>query len=169
MSQKMVYKFREGSRLSGDAEKVGKRIEKLASYTGRVTPPDVVKDAQRKNSPLHPYFTWDDSAAAEQYRLGEARRLIASIEVVKIDNGTPVRAFHSVRVATMNEDEPDRGYVTLDRASREMELRQQIVRRLYAQARSLMREAKAFEAFAGVIEAIEALPPREEVEKEVAA
>lgn len=168
MSQ-IVHRFKPGSHLSGDPEKIADRLERIANKKGGdIRPPDVVADAKRKTSPLHPYFEWDDSTAAQEYRLAQARHLIRSIEVITSDDAEPVRAFHHVAVTSENEDD-GRSYVTLDRASRDAELRKQIIRRLYGQARSLMREAKAFEAFADIVAAVEELPPLEQLEREAVA
>lgn len=51
----------------------------------------VVKIATDPDHPLHAEFEWDDSAAAEQYRLEQARSLIRRVTIVLEDH--PVRAF----------------------------------------------------------------------------
>jgi hypothetical protein len=169
----MVYKhqWRPGSRLTGDPDKVAKHLESIANkHGGDIQPPQVVSDARHKRSPLHRYFEWDDGAAAEQFRLAQARHLINSIQVLVVDDGEPIRAFHNVNLSTVDtEDELARGYVTLDRAANEELLRLQIVRRLYSQAKSFAREARAFEEFAGVVRALEELPPLVELERRAAA
>ena len=43
---------------------------------GKLDPVDVVEAARDETSPLHDRFTWDDSDAAHQFRLIEARKLI---------------------------------------------------------------------------------------------
>ena len=47
-----------------------------AKNDGLLKPEDVVEAARPANSPLHTRFTWDDSAAAHQFRLEQARTLI---------------------------------------------------------------------------------------------
>jgi hypothetical protein len=46
------------------------------SKAGVLNPKSVVEAARDESSPLHDHFTWDDSEAAEQFRLIEARKLI---------------------------------------------------------------------------------------------
>ena len=48
---------------------------------GFLTPEAVVAYAKNKNSALHKYFTWNDTEAAERWRLEEASRLIRRIYV----------------------------------------------------------------------------------------
>lgn len=63
-------------------EAIAKRLEKLASLSGgRLTPDAVLQDARSKSSPLHDQFEWDDSEAAKQWRLSQARELIRSVRI----------------------------------------------------------------------------------------
>ena len=67
----------------------------------RLHPPDVIEEASDPDSPLHKYFTWDDSKAAQEYRLIQARKLIARVIVtMPATSGTgtqEVRAYHAIR------------------------------------------------------------------------
>jgi hypothetical protein len=164
-----IYQFRAGSRLKGDAAVVATEIERIAGKLGgAVEPEQIVTSAKRKTSVLHTYFEWDDTAAAHEYRLDQARHLIRSIEVVTTDEGETVNKFHSVTVLTPGAEAERRAYVTVERAMSDDELRVQIVRQLYAQAQAFVRQARAFERhaapFAGVARAIEALPSLRELE-----
>ena len=60
---------------------VEKELRALHTRDGVLTCEAVVREARAKNSPLHDYFTWDDSRAAERYRLIEAGRLIATVRI----------------------------------------------------------------------------------------
>jgi len=64
---------------------------------GLLLPEIVVDEARPNSSPLHNYFTWDDSEAAEKYRLVEARELIAvCVEYLGEENKTEERVFCSL-------------------------------------------------------------------------
>lgn len=41
----------------------------IQSKEGRLDPREVLRDARNANSPLHDLFEWDDSAAADAYRM----------------------------------------------------------------------------------------------------
>ena len=79
--------------------------ELAAKHGGKLTPEAVVKQARSAKSALHDMFTWDDSEAAEQFRLLEARSLIRRV-VVRIDDARP-------------EVAPIRAYLNVERGSRE--------------------------------------------------
>ena len=71
----------------------------LVERDGFITPESVLEAAQDPESSLHQHFTWDDSAAAERYRLVEAGRLIRRYKItveVEPERHVKVRAFTSV-------------------------------------------------------------------------
>ena len=88
---------------------IAARLDKIASLNGgRLTPDSVLRDAQSPKSPLHDQFEWDDSAAAKQWRLSQARELIRSIRVeVTVDTRT-VSTVRYVRDPAAGEEQ---GYV----------------------------------------------------------
>lgn len=64
-----------------DKAEIFAALKQLEKEDGRLTPEDVVKAAEDEDSPLHGCFTWDNDAAAHQFRLVEARRLIRTVKV----------------------------------------------------------------------------------------
>ena len=65
-------------------------------HNGLLQPDAVVKEAKPKTSPLHSYFEWNNSAAAYQHRLWQARSLIrVAVEIIAgVDS--PVDVFVSL-------------------------------------------------------------------------
>jgi len=60
---------------------------------GSLTAKEVLDLARPKSSPIHSHFDWNDSEAAESWRLHQARMLIACV-VVEID-GESVRKYQT--------------------------------------------------------------------------
>lgn len=88
------FEFAEGMRFQSgphpEAAIVGAHLELLRErMKGELTPRDVVDDARNPNSPLHSFFEWDDSAAAEEHRLGQARGLIRAVVAVYTRKNQP--------------------------------------------------------------------------------
>lgn len=76
-------------------------------HKGMLRPADVVEFAKGKNTALHNQFTWDNTKAAEQWRLHEARMLIrVSVTVLSGGDDTIYRAFVSLK----NDRYNHRGY-----------------------------------------------------------
>lgn len=69
-----------------------------AANHGILRPKDVVNAAKEPNSILHEHFNWDDSDAAHQYRLWQARQLIrVSVDYIQCNGQeTAIRTFVSL-------------------------------------------------------------------------
>lgn len=99
------WEFAEGARfqpgVKPDAKAVGDHLDLLRKqFHGELTPKDVLDDARHDNSPLHGYFEWNDGAAAEAYRLSQARGLIRSVVAVYVRDDAPaVRTKAFVHIA----------------------------------------------------------------------
>lgn len=100
----MKYIFREDEPIrikgagSANPQVIGQALEKIMeAQGGELTPKAVVDSARAKNHPLHPHFEWNDTLAAESYRLDQARNLIRIVRVedTQAEDGTS-RAFISV-------------------------------------------------------------------------
>jgi hypothetical protein len=107
-------------------EAIKQELERIAAENGGVLyPGHVVNAARPVASPLHSQFEWDDSEAAEKYRLHQARQLI-SVVVQYIGNDPskePVPVFVSLR-----SDRGQRGgYRTIVSVLSDEGLRQQLL------------------------------------------
>lgn len=80
----MVYQWKFGTGTGGvKAQSAGEYFERLEQCEGEIKPASVVEDAKPEDALLHPAFEWDDTAAAEKYRLEQARGIIGNIVVVQ--------------------------------------------------------------------------------------
>ena len=75
--------------FKADAQKVADEIGE-----NKVTPQEVLEKARDENSELHKCFEWNDSVAAEKYRLQQARAIIVNLVYSpKTEEEQPVRYF----------------------------------------------------------------------------
>jgi hypothetical protein len=93
-----------------DAKVVGEVIETIAR-TKRLKAKEcaaaLVESSRDANSPTHHLFEWDDTAAAEAYRLEQARQIIMSVVVVFEDAPSePVRAFPVITTGGVGSIQP---------------------------------------------------------------
>jgi hypothetical protein len=79
-------------------------------HGGLLRPVDVVAFAKNPKTALHSKFTWDDTEAAEQYRLWEARKLI-TVSVAKVEGLN--KAFNVYVSLESDRDKPGGGYRSL--------------------------------------------------------
>lgn len=91
-----TYTYRSGSQIKGVSASTAQReLERIRKQRGKLTAEIVVEEAKSKKSPLHAIFQWEDSIAAHEYRLWQARALQRSIIVVYSqpqEDGTTVKS-----------------------------------------------------------------------------
>lgn len=145
-----IYKWKSGSRVSADAQKVGEVCERL-ERKGNLTPKALVNASRRKNAVLHDLFEWDNEIAAEKYRETQASYLIRSIEVVSAGISEPVRAFVSV---TANEEKTERTYINVERALSTNGTREEVLSIALAELKAFERKYSNLEELTNVIAAI---------------
>lgn len=64
-------------------------MERIETLYGSLTPQNILDASRPKNALFHTLFQWDDTQAAEQYRLQQARTILNNIEVTVISDGQP--------------------------------------------------------------------------------
>lgn len=110
MPEVKVVKWKRGYRNKIKADVAYGELEKIkGNNNGSLTAGIVLLNAKKARSPLHKQFEWDDSAAAEEYRLVQARLLIRSVEVVYKDAPNLEPQRHYVVVTEQeSRDAPER-------------------------------------------------------------
>ena len=104
--------------VSGVSTDVAGRLANIYRAKGKLSEGDVLADARKKSSPLHSFFEWDDTAAAERYRLEQAASLIRRVKVTVIpaEDADPVqvRAYVAMReIAQVTDDVAPGSYVAI--------------------------------------------------------
>lgn len=118
------------------AQVAGEVIKKIEDRDGEVTKESFLEESRPANSPTHKCFDWNDTEAAEKWRLHQAGQIIRDIQVEIIEdekepakvpvfiNTTPhgIRneaKYKSVEIAVQDDEDYT---VILDNAKREMRL-----------------------------------------------
>jgi len=118
------------------------------AHDGLLRMEDVVAYAKDKATELHHQFDWDDRSAGHQYRLWQARKLVAIYVETLVEDTDPVRTYVS-----LSTDRGEGGYrrtreVLSDAGWREQLLEDAIrdLERIRSRYSSLTTLAKVFEA-----------------------
>jgi hypothetical protein len=101
-------------------------LQRIANINGGLLrPSDVVRAAKAKTSPLHSRFQWNDTKAAQEYRLWQARQLIrVMVTVLPGGSEEPQRVWVSLDKDTQKEGYRSLVAVMSDKTMREALLRQ---------------------------------------------
>jgi hypothetical protein len=119
---------------------------------GVLPPQDVVEAARAEDSPLHDFFEWNDSRAAEAHRLNQARALIrVVINTAPLNEPKPVRMFVSLP--------PDRnkegGYRLVSAVLQDDARRAQMLETAYRELESFQNKYSTLEELASITQPIE--------------
>lgn len=140
------------SRLPGhakDANAVGNHLEALrAKLGGELTPQHVLDDAREENSPLHQFFTWSDSEAAEQFRLEQARLLIRTVVAIyRDDTQETVRQRAYVHIKTESASH----YLETSQALAMPDTREAVLRRAWGELQGWRKKYGDLREFARIV------------------
>lgn len=72
-------------------------LQAIRDEHGALTPVLVVETARDPGHPLHSRFDWDDSVAAEKWRLEQASQLLRVTKRVDLSRPTDLRAFTAIK------------------------------------------------------------------------
>jgi len=131
-----------------------------------LTTHEVLSAARPKFSPIHNHFDWDDSEAAEKYRLWQARSLLNRLEVVVIyqDEEKSVKAFHNVHLEESEDtDEPNRVYITVDTLAESEYFRRQKLEEALTKIKGWQKQYHDFKELGIIFGAIEETQKRLEM------
>lgn len=151
------FEFSPGSRFQPgaiqNAKAVGDHIELLRKQCkGELTPEDILADAKHDNSPLHSFFEWDDTAAAQQHRLQQARGLIRSVVAIYTHDDAPATRQR----AYVHISEPQAPhYRELGHAMSQKKTREMVLQRAWNEFQQWRRRYAELKEFAAVFEAAE--------------
>ena len=127
----MVYKWNSLASIGGlnklDPAAVGEEVEKIQKACGETFDAKQVVDVARdEKSSLHAGFEWDDSKAAEEHRLNQARHLIGCLVVVTMDKKNKSREY---RACVSTDQDKKRAYTSMDRVLNSEYLKKQLLDR----------------------------------------
>lgn len=128
-------------------------LQALYDTDGKLTADSVVSKATDPSTALHEHFEWDDTAAAHEYRLEQARHLIRTVRISyqKSERSEPraIRAYTFVPSAD--------SYVPTPEVVRTEVYRDEAVADIRRALAGMRYKLRLFEEFHGVLEAIDRL------------
>jgi len=155
---------REGSRMKREqAERYGQELLRLASKGVALTPQNVLREAEHPGSPLHDYFDWDNTEAAESWRRWQARQMCNSIRVEyrKDPEAQPVMVPLLVSLRSPLEaeeiDEGAREYVPISVIMESEDMMQAMMEQAARDLKSFKRRYSALALVSQHMDALDAL------------
>jgi len=122
-------------------------LQAIRDEHGSLTPALVVEVARNPGHPLHSRFEWDDSVAAEKWRLEQAGQLLRVTFRPIEGKATDLRAF----VAVKGEDSHTSDYVPSAEAFADPFTAELVLRDMKREAQAFNRRWKDHAAYADVV------------------
>jgi hypothetical protein len=133
-------------------------LESLVGRAGTLAPKAVVEFARNPETALHALFEWDDSLAAEQYRIQQAHAYIRAVAtVVPVDGSEDVirvRAFVS-----LNRDRGTGSYRSIAVVMEDPTMRDEMVREALSEYQAFRTKYKHLTALAQFFAAADSALP----------
>jgi hypothetical protein len=153
-----TFRYVEGFQVSRiSAQELGMFIRRLQRQLGRqAKAPELVEAARPRDSPIHHLFDWDDRSAAKKYRMEQARYLLRSVVVeVQVAEDRPPLLIRANLPMDTGDGHHLKGYVPLDRAMTEEEMREMAVHRAWQELLGWRRRHRDLRELAGICAAID--------------
>lgn len=165
------YSYATGYNSKVSAQTVGESLEKITRSGGSVTAQSFLDFSRDENSPTHEMFEWDDSIAAEKYRLQQASNIICHLECteevyesepieIELEEGTaePVDSMHFrsayVNVAKRSAVGRKAEYVPIAVAMSKEDMRNQVLENALISLKAFERSYSYLQEMSLVIDAI---------------
>lgn len=146
----MVYKkysYRHG-KAGASAQTVGETLERIEQRDGTVTKEAFLEESRPEDSPTHNMFEWDDTIAAEKYRLEQSRMIIADVVVTieRADEPKRVAGFVNVTYGKNNKAE----YNSMEIAMQDDVKRKAVLANAFDELRTFENKYSEYQELAGV-------------------
>lgn len=138
--------WKSGCRISADAQKVA---DEILAIGNSATTAQILDKARDEQTELHKCFDWDDAAAAEKWRLQQARHIVCNL-VIKEKSDTPrpeVRVFFKT--------DADNGYKPTVLIMQDKDEYRKLLDRALAELTSFRAKYKTLVELGGVFDAID--------------
>ena len=155
----MVYEYSwSGPQYAVSAEKVAAHLHKLEEQKGSVTREDFLESARSEESEMHKLFEWNDSIAAEKYRLRQASDIIHSIKITVVEEEkepVTMKAFVIPDYTGKSAVGSKGGYINIRKAVANEDTRAEILIDARKNVRWFMDKYRAISELSEVISAME--------------
>ena len=152
------FSWKAGTQFPVNPKVAADTIRNLQRTLGKdtITAKELLDESRDPNAPLHCCFEWDDSIAGEKYRLEQARKLIASVEVRYVDDyqkqTPPVRCFVNTQpVAPKKEGH----FAYIETALQNADYRKQMLSNALIELRRFQKKYSDLKELSGVNKAID--------------
>lgn len=144
------YSWRAGK--SVPAQVAGEVMEMIEKRDGELTKEAFLEESRPEDSPTHGLFEWDNTVAAEKFRLEQARFCIQDIVVTVIRQDQPkkIHAFVNTTIGRSNKA----SYSNIQVAMEQPDKRKAVLQNALDELRTFEQKYSDYQELAGVFDEI---------------
>lgn len=153
-----TIQWRTGYRQSHKAkvEDVDAEFNKIREeYSNEVPVEILVKRAKDKRNVCHKFFNWDDTKAAHEHRLTQARGLVAAVWVIKYEDDKPTAESRKYEVTRSAYEPQKKVYKHIDDVLSDPEARKALLHRAMGELNAARRRYKRLKELADVFKELD--------------
>lgn len=147
---KRKYEWWDAMSRKVDANVVGGVVEQLEEKYGEATRERFLDASRPEDAPTHCLFEWDDSVAAEKWRLDQSRKIITNLRVVYLNNDKEERKVPAFINTNENRTKPT--YESIEDALRDDNKKEIILNRLRGELDAFIVRNQHIEELADILE-----------------
>lgn len=142
---KATYLSKQDTRVTRErkAVVVERELDAIYAENNTLSTELILEKARDEKHPLHAYFDWDDSVAAEKWRQTQALQLVMATKFAVVINGSvkPPQVVHGTPVRKFVSAFKGEGFKMRNEALNEVDLRRAMIERRIGLLHSWCREA----------------------------
>ena len=169
------YSYRAGYHYNVPAQTVGETMEKIIDRGDQLTAQSFLDESRPKDAPTHALFEWDDTVAAEKYRLHQSKNVIllvecteetievpdsnVEVEVIEATEHPTEASKHHYAVINVNPKRPGQkaNFVPVQVALADKDMRSQVLANAIGELKAFERRYSTLIELTGVINEIHKL------------
>jgi hypothetical protein len=139
--------------IQGVAPDAARALAAIAEREGVLSPSAIKADAANASSPLHRFFTWDDTEAGDRYRTIQAENLIRRVRIVI--HQEPERRVKLRAYVSTGFDKGAHSYEPVQTVMADPERREHVLLQIRREAAALRGKLVAFGQYARLVDALD--------------
>ena len=144
------YSWRSGK--SVPAQIAGEVMEMIEKRDGELTKEAFLEESRPEDAPTHNLFDWDDTTAAEKYRLTQARMCIQDIEITILQHDEP-KKIHAFVNTTLGKNN-NASYSNISVAMADENKRKSVLHNALTELKTFEFKYSEYSELAGIINEI---------------
>lgn len=142
------YSWNSGYKPKVKAEVVGKVMEEIQKEGKQITNVELLEKSRPIESPTHSLFEWDDTVAAERYRLHQSQCIINHLRITVI---TPEKTEVQIKAFVDVGKKGQNNYVGTITALQDEDMREIVLNNIQRELNSFIKRNSAFEELADLL------------------